>query len=77
MPREVLPEEVLDEDVPEELLLDEELLDEEVLEELLFDEEEDVLSRLTVCVRPFSSVVLTVVRVVPLLLTRVSTVVPG
>lgn len=35
------------------------------------------LSRLTVCVRPVASVVFTVVRVVPLLLTRVSTEVEG
>ena len=35
----------------------------------------DVPSRLTVCVRPVSSVVFTVVRVVPFDLTRVSTVV--
>ena len=56
------------------------LLDE--LRVLLDEREEEVLwlragaaSRLTVVVRPFASVVLIVVRVVPLLLTRVSTVV--
>ena len=41
------------------------------------DERVELLSRLTVEVRPDASVVLTVVRVVPLLLTRVSTVVLG
>jgi len=41
------------------------------------DERVEVLSRLTVEVRPDASVVLTVVRVVPLLLTRLSTVVLG
>ena len=39
--------------------------------------EVDVLSRFTVVVRPVSSVVFTVVRVVPLLFTRVSTEVEG
>ena len=63
--------------LPDELRV---LLDE--LRVLLDEREEEVLwlragaaSRLTVVVRPFASVVLIVVRVVPLLLTRVSTVV--
>jgi len=45
--------------------------------EVFLEERELELSRLTVVVRPVASVVLTVVRVVPLLLTFVSTVVDG
>ena len=45
--------------------------------EVLPEERVPELSRLTLVVRPDASVVLTVVRVVPLLLTFVSTVVDG
>ena len=61
------------------LELPEERVSVDVLEERVEEpvERVEVLSRLTVEVRPAASVVLTVVRVVPLLFTRLSTVVLG
>lgn len=70
--RVLLPLVVVDVDVrdvePEEVLVEEELV---AVRVLLVD------SRFTVVVRPFSSVLLMVVRVVPDLFTRLSTVVDG